>query len=146
MAAYKAINTLDSMVGHRNERYREFGFGSAKTDDLVNFVPARLSAILVCCAAAFVPGLSAIRAFRTTLRDARSQPSPNAGYPEAAVAGALGVQLGGLNFYAEVPSREATLGEATNELDRRAYKKVRVLLYAAEAMFVGALCRWSWRK
>jgi len=146
MAAYKAINTLDSMVGHRNERYRDFGLVSAKIDDLANFVPARLSAILVCCAAALVPGLSAIRAFRTMLRDARSQPSPNAGYPEAAVAGALGVQLGGLNYYSGIPSRKATLGEATNELDRRAYKKVRVLLYAAEAMFVAALCRWSVRK
>ena len=146
MAAYKAINTLDSMVGHRNERYRQFGFVSAKLDDVANFLPARLSAILICCAAAFVPGVSAIRAFGTTLRDARNQPSPNAGFPEAAVAGALGVQLGGVNYYAGVPSRKATLGDLITELDRNAYKKVRTLLYTVEAMFVGALCCWSWRK
>lgn len=146
MAVYKAVNTLDSIVGHRNETYREFGFVSAKMDDLANFLPARISAFLVCCAAAFVPGLSAVRAFRTTLRDARSQPSPNAGFPEAAVAGALGVQLGGLNFYAGVPSRKATLGDSITELDARAYKKVRVLLYAVEAMFVAALCRSSLRQ
>ena len=146
MAAYKAINTLDSMVGHRNECYGEFGLVSAKIDDLANFVPARLSAFLVCCAAAFIPGLSAIRAFRTTLRDARSQPSPNAGYPEAAVAGALAVQLGGLNYYSGIPSRKATLGQSIAELDRRAYKRVRTVLYAVEAMFVAALCRWRLRK
>ncbi len=133
------------------KRYREFGFVSAKMDDLANFVPARLSAVLVWCAAAFVPGLSAIRAFRTTLRDARNQPSPNAGFPEAAVAGALGVQLGGLNSYGGVPSRKATLGDPIVELDRRAYKKVRVLLYAVEAMFVGLVSTGadaddSWRR
>lgn len=146
MAAYKAVNTLDSMVGHRNQRYREFGFVSAKLDDVANFLPARLSATLICCAAAFVPGLSAIRAFRATLRDGRSQPSPNAGFPEAAMAGALGVQLGGLNHYAGVPSRKATLGDSMVELDLGAYKKVRALLYTVEAMFVGGLCCWSWRK
>lgn len=143
MAAYKAINTLDSMVGHRNERYREFGFVSARMDDLANWVPARLSAVLVWCAAALVPGLSAVRAFKMTIRDGRSQPSPNAGFPEAAVAGALGVQLGGLNFYRGVPSRKATLGDSTVELDRQAYKKLRVLLYVAEAIFVAAVYRWS---
>ncbi len=146
MAAYKAVNTLDSMVGYRNERYRDFGFVSAKMDDLANYVPARLSAVLVWCAAALVPGFSALRAYRTTLRDARNQPSPNAGFPEAAVAGALGVQLGGLNFYGGVPSRKATLGDPIVQLDSRSYKKVRVLLYAVEAIFVAALCQWSRRK
>jgi adenosylcobinamide-phosphate synthase len=146
MAAYKAINTLDSMVGHRNERYREFGFIPAKADDGANFLPARLSAVLISCAAALVPGLSATRAFQTTLRDGRSQPSPNAGFPEAAVAGALGVQLGGLNYYAGIPSRKAPLGEPIAELDPGTYRKLRILLYAVEAMFVAALCCWSWRK
>lgn len=143
MAAYKAVNTLDSMVGHRNERYREFGFVSAKMDDLANWAPARLSAVLVWCAAAFVPGVSTVQAFKTTIRDGRNQPSPNAGFPEAAVAGALGVQLGGLNFYGGVPSRKASLGDPIIELDRRAYKKVRVLLYAVEAIFVAILYGWN---
>lgn len=146
MAAYKAVNTLDSMVGHRNERYREFGFVSAKMDDLANFLPARIAAFLICCAAALVPGASTVRAFETTLRDARNQPSPNAGFPEGAVAGALGVQLGGLNFYRGIPSRKATLGESIAELDRRVYTKVRILLYGVEALFVAALSCWSCRK
>jgi adenosylcobinamide-phosphate synthase len=142
MAAYKAINTLDSIVGHRNQRYREFGFVSAKMDDLANLVPARISAVLISCAAAFLPGTSAILAFKTTCRDGRNQPSPNAGYPEAAMAGAVGVQLGGLNFYSGAASRKATLGDPIVELDTRAYKKVRVLLYAVEVIFVAVLCRW----
>jgi adenosylcobinamide-phosphate synthase len=146
MAAYKAVNTLDSMVGHRNGRYREFGFVSAKMDDLANFLPARLSAVLIWCAAAILPGYSAVRAFKTTIRDARKQPSPNAGFPEAAVAGALGVQLGGLNFYCGTPSRKATLGDSIVDLDGRVYKKLRVLLYAVEAIFVAALCGWAGRK
>jgi adenosylcobinamide-phosphate synthase len=146
MAAYKAINTLDSTVGHRNERYGEFGFMSAKIDGVANFLPARISAVLICCAAGLIPGLSAVRAFRVTLRDGRSQPSPNAGFPEAAVAGALGVQLGGLNYYAGIASRKATLGEPIAELDWRVYRKVRIVLYTVEAVFVAALCCWSWRK
>jgi adenosylcobinamide-phosphate synthase len=115
-------------------------------DDLANFVPARISAVLVWCVAAVFPGLSAIRAFKTTLRDARNQPSPNAGFPEAAVAGALGVQLGGLNFYGGVPSPKATLGDQMVDLNRSSYRKVRILLYAAEAIFVAVLCRWSMRR
>jgi adenosylcobinamide-phosphate synthase len=146
MAAYKAVNTLDSMVGHRDELYGEFGFASAKMDDLANFLPARLSAVLIWCTAAILPGLSAVRACKTTLRDGRSQPSPNAGFPEAAMAGALGVQLGGLNSYGGVPSRKATLGDSIVELDRRAYKKVRVLLYAVEVLFVAGVWNWGRRK
>jgi adenosylcobinamide-phosphate synthase len=146
MAAYKAVNTLDSMVGHRNERYREFGFISAKMDDFANFLPARLSAVLICYAAAFIPGASAFRAFKTTLRDGRSQPSPNAGFPEAAVAGALGVQLGGLNFYHGLPSMKAKLGDAIVPLSRDTYKAVRLLLYTVEAVFIAAIWRWTVRR
>lgn len=145
MTAYKAINTLDSMVGHRNERYREFGFVSAKIDDVANFLPARLTALLIWCAALF-QGFSAARSYRATLRDARHQPSPNAGFPEAAMAGALGVQLGGLNYYGGVPSPKATLGHPIVELDRKLYRKARVLLYSAEAILVAVLIGWSRRK
>jgi adenosylcobinamide-phosphate synthase len=94
MAAYKAINTLDSMCGYKDERYKEFGWASARMDDLANLVPARLSAALVWICA-LLPGFSARRAVAATLRDAANQPSPNSGYPEAAFAGALGVRLGG---------------------------------------------------
>jgi adenosylcobinamide-phosphate synthase len=135
MAAYKAMNTLDSMVGYRNERYKEFGWASARLDDVVNYIPARLTAVLI-WVSALLPGFDARRSFRITLRDGGSQPSPNAGYPEAAVAGALGVQLGGLNFYQGVPSRKDYLGDAVVPLDRGAFDKVRRLLYVSEGLCV----------
>jgi adenosylcobinamide-phosphate synthase len=135
MAAYKAINTLDSMVGYRNERYREFGWASARIDDVVNYVPARLTAVLIWMSA-LLPGFAARRSFCITLRDGGSQPSPNAGYPEAAVAGALGVRLGGLNFYKGVASQKAYLGDAVVPLDRSAFDKVRTLLYVSEGLCV----------
>jgi len=135
MAAYKAINTLDSMVGYRNGRYREFGWASARMDDVANFIPARLTAALIWIAA-LLPGFNAWRAFRVTLRDGGSQPSPNSGYPEAAVAGALGVQLGGLNYYEGKPSVKASLGDAVVPLERDVYRRVRVLLYASEGLSI----------
>lgn len=145
MAAYKAINTLDSMVGYRNARYGEFGWASARIDDLANFVPARITAVLVWMAA-LLPGFDARRAFRITLRDGRGQPSPNSGYPEAAVAGALGVQLGGLNFYQGQPSMKAHLGDAVRLLEPGVFRRVRVLLYASEGLFVAAvLGLMAWR-
>jgi len=138
MAAYKAINTLDSMVGYRNERYREFGWASARIDDLANFVPARLTAVLIWIAA-LLPGLDARRAFSITLRDGGSQPSPNSGYPEAAVAGALGVQLGGVNFYQGRPSVKAAMGDPLRPLECGVFRRVRTLLYASEALSVAMI-------
>jgi adenosylcobinamide-phosphate synthase len=135
MACYKAMNTLDSMVGYRSERYREFGWASARMDDLANWIPARLSALLIWIAAA-VSGCDVRRAIAITLRDARLQPSPNAGFPEAAVAGALGVRLGGLNFYQGVASRKPYLGDALQALDLTAYRKTRVLLYGSSLLMV----------
>lgn len=96
--AYKMTNTLDSMVGYKNDTYREFGRLAAKTDDLVNWLPARLSVPII-VVAAHLQGLDGGRAFRTTLEEGRNHSSPNAGFPEAAFAGALGVRLGGPNYY-----------------------------------------------
>ena len=97
---YKAINTADSMVGHRTERYREFGWASAKLDDVVNWIPARLTALLVAAAARLVGHRAdSGEALRTAWRDARKHDSPNAGWPEAAFAGALGISLGGPRAY-----------------------------------------------
>ena len=145
MAAYKSINTLDSMVGYRNQRYCEFGWASARMDDVANYVPARLTALLVWISA-ILPNLSIRRSITVTLRDGGKHPSPNAGYPEAAVAGALGVQLGGLNFYAGVPSRKPLLGNAVNPLRRDAFRQVRTILYLSEAIFVALCLRWTkWR-
>jgi adenosylcobinamide-phosphate synthase len=99
IAAYKAINTADSMVGHRTDRYFDFGWASAKLDDVVNWIPARLTALLLATSAFFVKGADAEAAWRIALRDARKHDSPNAGWPEAAMAGALGFALGGPRNY-----------------------------------------------
>jgi adenosylcobinamide-phosphate synthase len=133
------------MVGYRNDAYREFGWASARMDDLANYIPARLTALLIWLVA-LLPGFDALRAFRVTLRDGGSQPSPNAGYPEAAVAGAIGVQLGGLNFYAGVPSRKPPLGDAVVPLRPLVFGKVRLLLYSTEALCVAAIAGWcAWK-
>ncbi len=99
IAAYKAINTADSMVGHLNARYTDFGWASARLDDWVNWLPARLSALLFTLAALLVPGAEFGRTWSTAVRDAGKHASPNAGWPEAAMAGALGLALGGPRAY-----------------------------------------------
>src|SRR5262249_32184662 len=97
---YKAINTLDSTVGYQNEQYREFGWASARAGDFANWLPARLPWLLLALAA----GRRAGAALRSGWRDGRKHPSPNSAWGEAAVAGALGVQLGGMNTYGGVSS------------------------------------------
>lgn len=107
--AYKAVNTADSMIGYRDARYADFGWAAARLDDLANWVPARLTCLLIAVAAALL-GHSARGALRTARRDARRHASPNAGWPEAAMAGALGVALGGPATYAGVPVARPVLG------------------------------------
>lgn len=99
LALYKAINTADSMIGHKNERYRAFGWAAARLDDLVNLPASRLSALLLIVAAVFLPKASATAAFIAVERDAGKHKSPNAGWPEAAMAGALGLKLAGPRRY-----------------------------------------------
>lgn len=113
--AYRAVNTLDSMVGYKNEKYMNLGWASARLDDIANYIPARITALLL-IAAAWARGLNARGAYRTVRRDASSHPSPNSGYPESAVAGALGIRLGGENVYHGVTSFRAYMGDKTREL------------------------------
>ncbi|MGM0542556.1 MAG: adenosylcobinamide-phosphate synthase CbiB [Pseudomonadota bacterium] len=119
--AYKAINTLDSMVGYRNQRYADFGYASAKLDDVANWLPARLT-VLCLWLAGLLLSIAGSRplhwqgALHATCRDAPLHPSPNAGWPEAMMARLLGVQLGGTNFYQGVASNRATLGEPLETL------------------------------
>lgn len=108
--AYKAINTLDSMIGHDDDRYRNFGKFAARLDDVANFVPARLTALLI-TAAALAVGRDARLAYRMWRRDGSKHRSPNAGQVEAAMAGALNVRLGGLNFYDGEPHFSPLLGD-----------------------------------
>lgn len=98
-ALYKAINTADSMIGYKSDRYRAFGWASARADDLVNLVPSRLTGWLIALAAALSSGVSGRGAVGAMARDARNHLSPNAGWPEAAMAGALGIRLGGARSY-----------------------------------------------
>lgn len=99
IALYKAVNTADSMIGHKTGRHLQFGWASARFDDLVNLIPARLSALLIASVARFIPGADRRAAWSTAWRDARKHESPNAGWPEAAMAGALGFALGGPRSY-----------------------------------------------
>jgi adenosylcobinamide-phosphate synthase len=109
-AVYKAINTADSMIGHRTSRYHAFGWAAARVDDLVNLPASRLSALLIIAAAAVTKEASASAAWRAVRRDARRHRSPNAGYPEAAMAGALGLALAGPRNYGGVPVDDAFMG------------------------------------
>lgn len=126
--AYKAVNTLDSMIGHKDEAYLHFGRAAARLDDVANYIPARVSALLLCLAARFVPGTDGLRGAATWLRDGSKHASPNAGQVEAAMAGLLGVRLGGTNRYGGEVAKAAHLGEefpaATCKAARRAWKAV----------------------
>jgi adenosylcobinamide-phosphate synthase len=133
--AYKAVNTLDSMVGYRNERYLEFGRASARFDDLANFVPARITGLLMVTAAPLF-GFSARNAWRIMGRDGRNHSSPNSGIPEAAVAGALGVRLGGTNLYGGRPVEKPTIGDAVKQISRESWRGAVRLMYGAEALLL----------
>jgi adenosylcobinamide-phosphate synthase len=142
---YKAVNTLDSTFGYKNERYREFGWAAARLDDLVNYLPARLTAILV-PAAAVLTGLNARNSIKILFRDARNHPSPNSGYLEAAMAGALGVQLGGRNYYFGQPSERPTMGDPRRPLESRDIVRVNALMFVTYALLLaGCLAFLIWR-
>jgi adenosylcobinamide-phosphate synthase len=109
--AYKALNTADSMIGHRSGTYLHFGRVAARMDDLANFIPARIAGLLTALAAFFMAWTSGVRALRTMLADARHHRSINAGYPEAAMAGALGIRLSGPREYEGVVAQEPWIGD-----------------------------------
>jgi adenosylcobinamide-phosphate synthase len=108
---YKTANTLDSMIGHLSPRYRSFGWAAARLDDVLNLAPARLAALLIAAAALVTPQTSSGAALRIMLRDAGKHRSPNAGWPEAAMAGALGLALAGPRRYAERVVADPWIGD-----------------------------------
>src|SRR5437773_5456531 len=131
MWIYKAMNTLDSMVGYRNPRYQKFGWASARADDIANYLPARLTYLLLSFAA-WITGCNGKAALRIGWRDGRKHPSPNAGWPEAAMAGALGVQLGGPSSYGDVVSEKPKLGDPLQPLTlKKARQAIRVMQVTA---------------
>lgn len=133
--AYRAVNTLDSMLGYKNERYIDFGMASARLDDIANYIPARLTGLFL-LAAAWILRMSSKGALQAVLRDAPGHPSPNSGIPEAAVAGALGVRLGGMNYYNGRGSFRAYMGKPLAPLEPGHIKQTVRLMYLSSSIAV----------
>ncbi len=135
--AYKAINTLDSMVGYKNEKYLHLGWASAKMDDWVNLLPARLTACLIPVAALFYNG-NLRYSYKIMFRDRFNHSSPNAGHPEAAIAGALKVQLGGTNRYFGQVVEKPRIGDSIKRLTAEKIGETIYLMYITEVLaFIG---------
>jgi adenosylcobinamide-phosphate synthase len=135
-AAYKAINTADSMIGHRTPRHEAFGFAAARLDDLVNLPASRLSALLIVAAAALTGRAAAADAWRAVARDARHHRSPNAGYPEAAFAGALGLALAGPRVYGGVEVKDAVMGNGRRAATSADIRAALALFRRADALLI----------
>ena len=138
-ALYKAINTADSMIGHRTPRYAMFGWAAARLDDLVNLPASRLTALLLIAAAALRGDASAVEAWRTVWYDASRHRSPNAGYPEAAVAGALRLSLAGPRAYGGVRVDDATMGAGRWDANTADIHRALALYSTADAILIAAL-------
>ncbi len=143
--AYKAINTLDSMVGYKNERYIDFGWAAARLDDIANYVPARISGLCLVLAAPFVslfwnsgrPFAVAHASLRIMLRDGGNHASPNSGVPEAAMAGALGVALGGPSAYGGMLVEKPIINNGADAASLRAAN--RAVIFTAAASFIAVM-------
>jgi len=145
---YKTVNTLDSMIGYKNERYHAFGFTAAKLDDVLNLVPARLAGLILTSAALITPKANPARAFKTMWRDASKHNSPNAGWPEAAAAGALGLALAGPRKYPHHTADAPWIGDGTakaraTDIDRALYLYVVACLINALIVAVIAMFRFQ---
>ncbi len=142
---YKAVNTLDSTYGYQNDRYLQFGWAAAKFDDWINFFPARITALLVPLAA-WLSGLNGLQAWRIFLRDRHNHPSPNGGQTESVFAGALGLKLGGVNYYGGEQSSRPTMGDNGQPL-RPIHIKQAILLMVVTSLVVvvgGSVVSWIW--
>ena len=140
--AYKAINTMDSMIGYKNEKYQHLGWASAKLDDIVNYVPARISAFFIALAA-FILKLDYKNSFQMIKRDGRNHSSPNSGYPEAAVAGALGIKLGGSNYYFGKLIHKPIIGDSLRQIAIEDIRSTIRLMYGCLliALFVFSIIK-----
>lgn len=138
--AYKAVNTMDSMFGHKNEKYEQFGWAPARLDDAANYVPARITFVVISLCAGLL-GMSVTRSVSTAIRDGRKHRSPNSGLPEAAFAGALGVRLGGVSHYGGRETRLSHIGEAIEALEKGHIRGAVRLMYSVSlvsaALFLG---------
>lgn len=134
--AYKAVNTMDSMVGYKSERYIDFGRAAARLDDVLNYIPARLTGGLLTLAAVFLPGCSAGDSVRIRRRDAKKSTSPNSGVPEATVAGALGVELLGDAYYHGVLVHKPKIGDPKREICTEDIGRTNRLMFLAEGLLI----------
>ncbi len=130
--AYKMVNTMDSMLGYMNEKYRDIGYFPAKTDDLFNFIPARITGVLMCAASIF--RFDARNGLRIMVRDRRNHKSPNCAYPEGAAAGLLGVQLGGDNYYFGEIMKKPKIGDRINELEKEHIKGTVEIMHRSQLL------------
>ncbi len=133
--AYKAVNTLDSMVGYKNKRYIDFGRLAAKIDDAANYIPARMGVIFLVLAS-WISGYNPLGAWNIAIRDGGKNPSPNSGLPEAAIAGALGVRLGGVNYYNATALRKQYIGDDMNPLDKSHITDAVKIAYVTSGLFI----------
>ncbi len=138
-AIYKAVNTADSMIGHRTPRHAAFGWASARCDDVLNLPASRLSGLAIVAAAALLPGADARAAWRAMWRDAGRHRSPNAGWPEAAMAGALGLALAGPRRYGGVLVEDAFMGDGRREARAADIRSALRLYRAADALLIALL-------
>ncbi|MBF0229412.1 MAG: cobalamin biosynthesis protein CobD [Desulfamplus sp.] len=134
--AYKMVNTLDSMVGYRNDKYILFGRASARIDDLANFIPARISVVIISIAAAIISLERGKRAFITALREGQEHKSPNSGYPEATFAGAIGVKLGGPNYYHGILVQKPYIGKNFADPNIKAIKMACELMLLSSVIAI----------
>nr|WP_106784494.1 adenosylcobinamide-phosphate synthase CbiB [Lysinibacillus timonensis] len=141
--AYKAINTLDSMVGYKNEQFMQFGKFSARLDDVANFIPSRITGYIILAFTKNKTGRAFKNRFKSWLTDARKHPSPNSGYLEAATAYQLGIRLGGFNTYHGVTSFRAYMGEPLEQLNRSHIQEAIRHMNIASILFtiiIGGVC------
>lgn len=138
-AVYKAVNTADSMIGHRTPRYQAFGWAAARLDDLLNLPASRLSAFLIIAAASVTPRASASGAWRAVRRDAGRHRSPNAGYPEAAMAGALGLALAGPRSYGGVRVDDTLMGDGRRAADAGDIRAALGLYRRADGLLIALI-------
>lgn len=132
---YKAVNTLDSMVGYKNDKYMDFGMVSAKIDDFFNFIPARLSGLIIIPIATFLLGMGIVKPLKIFIRDRKNHSSPNSGHPEAVFAGAVGVQFGGKTKYFGEYFEKPTIGDKLKEFQCEDIKKCYKIMFMTS--FIG---------
>ncbi|KYH35520.1 cobalamin biosynthesis protein CbiB [Clostridium tepidiprofundi DSM 19306] len=139
---YKGINTMDSMLGYLTKEYKYIGFFPAKVDDIFNFIPARLTGVLMCLCAPLIGG-NIFNSIKIMLRDRKNHKSPNCAYPEGAAAGAMGIQLGGTNTYFGEVIYKPTIGDKINELKKEHINYCIRLMYASESLLLIIYCGYK---